>query len=126
MSDIVVDINLMPELEMVEKGLGVNETQIFANPASTSHALLRQYSIIRSQRSIRHHQLHNIVFHFHTEDLEVDAVQSAWEAIGCADLFQIEIGVDRRAVNELRPVTTLFNQCRCVDDADRRQLYQSF
>ncbi len=90
-SGIVVVINLMPELEMVKKGIGVNKTHIFANPASTSPASLRQSSINQSQRSIRCHQLHNIVFLFHREDLEVDAVQSAWEAIGGANLFQIEM-----------------------------------
>ena len=81
----------MPELEMVKRGLGINKTHIFANPASTSQASLRQSSINRSQRSIRRHQLHNIEFLFYTEDLEVDAVQSAWEDIGGAVLFQIEM-----------------------------------
>jgi hypothetical protein len=88
---IVVVINLISELEIVKIGLGVYKSHIFANPASTSHALLRQSAINRSQRSIRCHQLQNIVFLIHTEDLEVDAVQSAWEAIGGADLFQIEM-----------------------------------
>ncbi len=67
--------------------------------------------IDHSKRSRGSHVLHNIILFRHTRCFKVCSIQSTWEAIGLADFFEIKMRINFSAVDALRSVPSLLDDC---------------